>query len=300
MNSRRSFIKQSALLGASSIILSDFFWKALFQGGYRMKALRNNVGIFTERGGTIAWMVDNSGMAVVDTQFPEQASHLIEELKKKSDCKLDLLVNTHHHGDHTAGNIAFKDMVENIMAHENSMLNQRRVASQRNVLDKQLLPTTTYKKGNFSQKVGNEEVNLRYFGPAHTNGDSFVHFENANIVHCGDLMFNRRPPFIDKSAGANIANWQVVLEKGYDTYDNDTLFIYGHSGNGYDVTGKREDLKAFQNYLGKVMEFVKKGAEAGKTKEDLAKVTEIPGAPEWKGSQTRSINAAWTELFEEL
>ena len=299
MNSRRSFIKQSAVLGASSLIPADFFWRALFQDGYQMKTLRNNIGIFTERGGTIAWMVDNSGMAVIDTQFPEQAGHLIEELKKKSDRKVDLLVNTHHHGDHTAGNIAFKDMVENIIAHENSVLNQRRVASQRNVLDRQLLPTTTYKKGNISQSVGKEEINLRYFGPAHTNGDSFVHFENANIVHTGDLLFNRRVPYIDKSAGADITNWQVVLEQGYKTYDDDSLFVFGHSGNGYDVTGTREDLKAFQNYLGKVMEFVKKGAAAGKTKEELAKATEIPGATEWKGTQTRSVNAAWTELFEE-
>ena len=67
--------------------------------------------------------------------------------------------------------------------------------------------------------------------------------------------------------------------------------------SGY--TGTRDDLKAFQNYLSQVMEFVKKGAAAGKTKEELAKATEIPGAPEWKGGQARPVNAAWSELFEE-
>jgi len=299
MSSRRSFIKQTAALGATSLIPADLFWKSLFQNGYQMKTLRNNIGIFTERGGTIAWMVDKSGIAVVDTQFPEQAGHLIEEIKKKSDRKIDLLVNTHHHGDHSAGNITFKGMVNNVIAHENSMLNQKRVAEGRDALDTQLLPTSTYKKGKVSERVGEERITLRYFGAAHTDGDSFVHFENANIVHTGDLLFNRRAPFIDKSAGANITNWQEVMEKGYKTFDDDTLFVFGHSGNGYDITGTREDLKAFQNYLGKVLEFVKKGAEAGKTKEELAKVTEIPGAPEWQGGQARSVNAAWTELFEE-
>lgn len=102
---------------------------------------------------------------------------------------------------------------------------------------------------------------LHYFGPAHTNGDSFVHFENANIVHTGDLLFNRRAPFVDKTAGANISNWQEVMEKGYETFDDDTLFVFGHSGNGYEITGKRADLKAFQNYLRKVIEFVKKAKQ---------------------------------------
>ena len=48
-----------------------------------MKMLRNNIGVLTERGGTIEWMVDNSGMAVVDMPLPAQAEHLIEELKKR-------------------------------------------------------------------------------------------------------------------------------------------------------------------------------------------------------------------------
>ena len=126
-----------------------------------------------------------------------------------------------------------------------------------------------------------------------------MHFENANIVHTGDLLFNRRVPYIDKSAGANITNWQVVLEKAYNAFDTDTLFVFGHAGDGYEVKGNREDLLAFQNYLGKVMEFVKKGQAAGKTKEQLAEATEIPGAPQWKGGQTRAVNAAWMELFGE-
>ncbi len=299
MTSRRSFIKQGTAAGTLSFLPSSYLWKALFQNGYQMKPLRNDVGIFTERGGTIGWMISNEGLVVVDTQFPEQAKHMVEEIRKKSDRQIDLLVNTHHHGDHTAGNIAFKGLVKTIMAHENSKANQKRSAEARGGLENQLLPDTTYKKGKVRQKVGREKVALHYFGAAHTNGDSFVHFENANIVHCGDLVFNRRAPYVDKSSGANMENWQRVMEKGYKAFDKDTLFVFGHSGNGFDVTGTREDLKAFQSYLGKVMDFVKKGKAAGKTKKELAAATEIPGAPEWKGNQARPVNAAWTELFEE-
>jgi len=299
MTNRRSFIKQSTALSALSILPNASLWESLFQNGYKMESLRDNVGIFTERGGTIGWMISDEGIVVVDSQFPAQAKNLVGEIQKKSDRQIDLLINTHHHGDHSAGNIAFKGIVKTVMAHENSLKNQKERAERANNADQQLFPDTTYKKGKIRQKVGGERVALHYFGAAHTDGDSFVHFENANIVHCGDLLFNRRAPFVDKSAGANMTNWQVVMEKGYKAFDKDTQFIFGHSGNGFGITGTREDLKAFQNYLGKVMDFVKKGQAAGKTKEELAAATEIPGAPEWKGRQSRPVNAAWTELFEE-
>jgi cyclase len=252
-----------------------------------------------ERGGTIACYMSKDGLAVVDSQFPDQAQHLIDELKKNNAEGVDLLVNTHHHGDHTAGNIAFKGMVKNVLAHENSMLNQKRVAEGRGGLENQLLPTTTYKSGKISEKVGSEKITLHYFGAAHTNGDSFVHFENANVVHTGDLLFNRRVPFIDKSSGANVMNWIEVMEKGYKAFDDDTLFVFGHSGNGFEITGKREDLKAFQNYLTKVIDFVKQGKAQGRMQEELGKAEEIPGAPEWKGTQTRAVNAVWMELLGE-
>lgn len=295
---RRNFLQRSAL-GSTALAFSHPLLKWMAQDAYQMEMLRGNVGIFTERGGTIAFYLSDQGMAVVDTQFPEQAGHLIEELKKKSDRRLDLLVNTHHHGDHSAGNIAFKGYAKKVVAHENSRLNQKRTAEARGGLDNQLLPDTTYSQGKHSEKVGEETISLHYFGPGHTNGDSFVHFENANIVHTGDLLFNRRVPYIDKSAGANIQNWQTVMEEAYKTFDADTQFVFGHSGNGYEIKGTREDLMAFQNYLGKVMEFVKKGQASGKTKEQLAEANEIPGAPEWQGGQSRAVNAAWMELFDE-
>jgi cyclase len=297
MSKRREFLKQAGALSSLSLLPANHFWNAFFQANYQFKALRDDVYIFTERGGTIACYMSKDGLAVVDTQFPDQAQHLIDELKKNNAEGVDLLVNTHHHGDHTAGNIAFKGMVKNVLAHENSMLNQKRVAEGRGGLENQLLPTTTYKSGKISEKVGSEKITLHYFGSAHTNGDSFVHFENANIVHTGDLLFNRRVPFIDKSSGANVMNWIEVMEKGYKAFDDDTLFVFGHSGNGFEITGTREDLKAFQNYLTKVIDFVKQGKAQGRTQEELGKAEEVPGAPEWKGTQTRAVNAVWMELY---
>src|SRR5205085_910945 len=117
-----------------------------------------------------------------------------------------LLINTHHHGDHTAGNISFKGLVEHVLAHENSLKNQKEVAIKNKNDDKQLYPDQTF-TDTWCQKVAKEKICLYYYGAGHTNGDAIIHFENDNIVHMGDLVFNRRHPFVDRSAGANIKSW---------------------------------------------------------------------------------------------
>ncbi len=287
-----------SLASAASIVPGADFFRALFlQQSYQMKPLRGDLGIFTERGGTILYMMAKEGMAVVDTQFPEQAGHLLSEIKKKSDRQLDILINTHHHGDHSAGNIAFKGLVKNHFAHENAVKNMKARAEANNSLDKTLLPTASFGK-SFRFSVAGEHIAMKYFGRAHTDGDAIIHFENANVAHLGDLLFNRRVPYIDKSTGARIDNWQNVMNEAYEWFDDDTMLVFGHSGNGYEITGTRADLKAKANYLGKLLEYVDKGVKAGKSKEDLAAVESIPGADQWKGNQTRAVNAAYTEIVD--
>jgi glyoxylase-like metal-dependent hydrolase (beta-lactamase superfamily II) len=295
---RRQFLQTSGFALGATLLPSQQLLKNLLAPAGEMKLLRNNVGIFTERGGTIAWMIDNQGLVVVDTQFPDTAQHLIEEIRKQSDRKIDLLINTHHHGDHSGGNIAFKGLVDKVVAHQNSKANQERVAKGSNSEDKQLYPDTTY-TDQWSQKVGNETITMRYFGAGHTNGDSFIHFENANVVHCGDLMFNRRFPFVDRSSGASVESWIKVLGKARKTFDKDTIFVFGHAADNFPVTGTRDDLKAMQNYLSKLLKYTKKQIKAGKTIDQIvaAKPEIIPGAEEWKGQGIeRGITAAYEEL----
>ncbi len=295
---RRQFIQHSALtLAVLSLYQSKAFSNVNLQQAYQFTPLRNNVGMFTEQGGTIGWLNSEEGFVVVDSQFPKPAAHVIEELKKLADKPFKYLLNTHHHGDHTGGNIAFKGLVEKVVAHENSLKNQREGAEKANNLANQLLPDTTFGNKGWNTKVGKERIKAHYFGPAHTNGDVVYHFENANIAHVGDLMFNRRYPFIDTAAGANIANWIKVLDRINHQFDNDTLFIFGHSRDPEKVTGNKKDIAAFQNYLESLLAFVGKEIAAGKTKEEILKANEIVGAPEWQGDGiARSLNAAYAEL----
>jgi len=293
---RRSFIQNSAFAFGALTMAQQNLLKMFVDDPWKITMLTDNIGIFTERGGTIAFLLGKKEIVVVDSQFPDQSKHLIDELKKRSDKPFKLLINTHHHGDHTAGNISFKGIVEHVLAHANSLTNQKNSAIANKSEDKQLYPDQTY-TDTWCEKFGKEKICLSYYGAAHTNGDSYVHFEHANIVHCGDLVFNRRHPFVDRGAGASMKSWIEVLDKGIKKFDKDTTFIYGHAADGYQVTGKVDDLKKFGDYIGSVLKFVDDQIKSGKSKDEILKATAIPGADEWKGDGIqRPIQAAYEEL----
>ena len=296
---RRNFILNASLaLGALSLPYQKLFAVMLSgkQEPWKMRMLRNNVGVFYEKGGTIGYLLSPKGILVVDAEYPEQAGHLIDQLKKQSSMPFEMLINTHHHGDHTSGNIAFKGLVKHVAAHSNSLANQQRVAVAQKTEDKQLYPDITY-GDTWEYKIGDEHIKTAYFGPAHTNGDSIIHFQHANIAHMGDLVFNRRWAFIDRSAGASVSNWIIVLDNALKKYDNDTLFIFGHAFDPDKVTGNKDDLRAMKDYLSKLLDFVKGWVKAGKSKEDLLKEKAIPGVTEWQGDGIeRGLQAAYEEV----
>ena len=302
---RRSFIQNTALTFGALTLAQQKIFSSLFTGSkgraaapYLFHMMTDKVGVFTERGGTIGFLIDKKGMVVVDSQFPDTAPHVISELQKKDDTGIKYLLNTHHHGDHSGGNIAFKGLVKHVVAHKNSKKNQERVAITNKNLDKQLLPDKTF-SDTWSKNMGDETVTMHYFGAAHTNGDSVIHFESANIAHMGDLLFNRRHPYVDRSAGANLRNWIRVLHDILREFDKNTTYIYGHAADGYNIVGKSDDLKKFSDYLEAVLKFTESEIKAGKTKEGFLKTTSFPGQGEWKGDGiVRPLGAAWDELME--
>jgi glyoxylase-like metal-dependent hydrolase (beta-lactamase superfamily II) len=294
---RRNFLRNTGLLAGAGLLAQQQALAAILgKPAFTIKMLRNNVGIFTERGGTIGFLLSQEGIVVIDSQFPDTAGHLIEELKKQNTMPFKYLLNTHHHGDHTSGNIAFKGVVEHVVAHENSLANQKAVAEKNNTLEKQLLPDMTF--GNdWKLKMADEKIKADYFGAGHTNGDAVYHFENANILHVGDLMFNKRYPFVDRSAGANMTSWVQVLGKIMDKAGKDTIIIFGHSLNPGEETGTVADVKKFQDFLVKTLDFARQEIKKGVTKEDFIKNTAIPGVTEWSGQGIdRPLQAAYEEL----
>lgn len=145
--------------------------------------------------------------------------------------------------------------------------------------------------------MGDEQITAHYFGTGHTNGDAMIHFENANVVHTGDLVFNRRYPFVDNSAGASVKHWPIALEQARKMFDKNTMFVFGHAFDPEKVIGTMDDVIAMQNFMEKLEDYVAGSVKAGKTKEEILQVKAIPGITDWQGDGIeRGITAAYEEL----
>lgn len=267
---RRSFLKVSALgFGAAATSFLPGVVKAMLAEG-NITMMRKNVGFYTNRGGTIGFLSNSDGTVIVDSQFPDAAKALLSQLKDREASEIAALINTHHHGDHVGGNSEIGAQAGDIIAHENvlSLLNE----SESNVAK----PTKTY-SDTHTFDVGDETITLMHKGRGHTKGDSVILFENANIVHMGDLVFNRVHPFIDRPSGASIANWQNILTEVHDMTSDDTQFIFGHGSPDAGVTGTRKDLIHLRSYFEAVVETVQKGIVMGSSRDEITQKGEIPG-----------------------
>jgi cyclase len=160
--------------------------------------IRRNVGFFTGQGGTIGWLAAAAGAVAVDAQFPATAKACVEGLQQRSAKGIDMLINTHHHGDHTAGNVAFRPAVKRIVQQERCAKLHRETTEKAGTAAQQAYADVTFGE-SWSQDVGDEKLWGYYYGPGHTGGDAVIVFERANVVHMGDLMFNRVHPRIQAS-----------------------------------------------------------------------------------------------------
>jgi cyclase len=234
------------------------------------------VSAFSLRGGTIAILNTKDGLAVVDTQYADTAKVCLDGIRAKSPRTIDLVVNTHHHGDHTSGNGVLRAAAQRIVAHENSAALQRKAAAATPAPGGAPAPSPTFPDETYtdtwSDTVGDERVALQYYGPGHTSGDSVVTFETANVVHMGDLMFNRMHGFVDVASGASITNWASVLDKTLKAHHRDTMYIFGHGKDGK-VTGSGADLEEFRDYLLALMSAAHDAVKKGTARDEFVKGT---------------------------
>jgi glyoxylase-like metal-dependent hydrolase (beta-lactamase superfamily II) len=184
---RRNFLQTSvylvgAILYPRKNIISSL--SSLTLEGIR--EIRPNVGVFTKRGGTIGWYITDDALVVVDSQFPDSAQVFIDELKQKTERRIDVLFNTHHHGDHTSGNFYLKDFADKIVACENCVKLQQKFYGTGEKSEKQVYAGSTFKK-EWELDLGNEKIKAYHFSSAHTGGDAFIQFDEAKVAHMGDL-----------------------------------------------------------------------------------------------------------------
>lgn len=286
---RRAFVTRTAALTASACLLrSRLFAQAASSGGTPKKAapavefvpLRRDVGLFTGRGGTIGWLASKEALVMVDTQFADTASLCLAGLPGRGSRQLDAVLNTHHHGDHTSGNGTCKAVSKTIVAHRNVPKLQMRAAERTNTLASQVFANELF-DDVWRRELGGEIVTAQYFGPAHTSGDVVVTFEKANVVHMGDLVFNRLYPVIDRPAGASLAGWIKVLETVAKDYPADAIYIFGHGNAKFGVSGKRADLLVMRDYIAGLLDHVGRQIAAGKSRDEIVRLDNLPGFADW-------------------
>ncbi len=298
---RKDFLKSALLIGAGFTLQGSRLFSFVDSKNYTFKELRNGIGIYVNRGGTIGWLVNNDAVVVIDAQFPDTAEIFMHELQKKTERKIDILFNTHHHRDHTSGNTYIAKFTKSIVANDNCV----RLQKTRNVgteLDKnKVYANKTFEK-SWSASLAKEDLFAYHLVPAHTGGDAVFHFVNSNVVHMGDLVFNRVYPWVNKEDEASLRGWISFLDDAVNHFDNDTLFIYGHSYSPDKVYGNKEDLRFMRNYIEALLTTVKKLKSEGKKDVEILKIKSIPGFESmkalWDGALAANVKAALIELSE--
>jgi cyclase len=311
---RRRFLTTSSLaLAAATVDLPTLFAQAAAAAKAGQAAppapqtaftpIRRTIGFFTGQGGTIGYHVSKDGVVVVDAQMPPTAKICLDGIQERDGGRMiDVLVNTHHHADHTGGNPVFRPSVKKILAQAN-VPGLQRAAAERQAAARPDAPAPEIVVANatfgtaWEEDVGGERLALKHYGPAHTGGDAVVTFRKANVVHMGDLVFNRVHPYIDRPAGASIANWIKVLESTVADHKSDTTYIFGHGSAKFGVTGTRADLLYMRDYLTALLEFVRGEIKAGKPKEAIVKITDpLKGFPDHGPLIERVLTPAYEEL----
>jgi glyoxylase-like metal-dependent hydrolase (beta-lactamase superfamily II) len=301
--SRRQFLTHSAATLSAVALGRHALLDAAQRGGGApapvtpvFTSIRRNVGFFTGRGGTIGYLVSSDAVVVVDSQFPDSAPLCLAGLNERSGGRaVDMLINTHHHGDHTGGNMAFKDATKRVVAHATAAAHMKQPPGRPAPTAEQYYPTETF-ADTWTASVGDEVMRARHYGRAHTSGDAVITFERANVVHMGDLMFNGRHPVADRPAGASLRNWTTVLGRTVADHGADTVYIFGHAGGTLPVTGSRAELQTMRNYLNALLEHVAAERKAGRTREQVVAVEAPLRGFEGHGPLNATIlSAAWDE-----
>lgn len=295
---RKSFLKQAGLLTAGSVLTPALF-KLIKQNG-SFFPIRNNVGYFTGRGGTIGWHITAESIVAIDSQFENSAQDFMSGIFDfGSGGSTRYLFNTHHHGDHVSGNRIFESDSFEIIAHENVPELQLSGSNSQSAVT----ASRTF-SSELTVESGGEIITAKHYGPAHTGGDSVIWFENANIAHMGDLIFNRWYPFIDMNGGANIENWISTLENIVDESSSETKFIFGHANREYGVTGDHADVLYMRDYLTRLLEYTQQGIQTGQSLDEISQIDQFDEFPDHQSAGARlslqaNIEAAYAELTSE-
>jgi len=224
----------------------------------KTQKLSENVYMLEGQGGNIGVSIGDDGVLVIDNQYAYLTKKILAAIKALSDKPIKIVMNTHHHGDHTGGNENMGKLGATIIAHDNV---RKRLQEKS---PKIALPTITF-NDKLNVHINGEQVMIFHIENAHTDGDVLLYFTKSNVLHTGDTFFNGRYPYIDLNSGGSIDGYINAAKAGLMVIDDDTKIIPGH--------GKLSNKAEYKNYLG-ILETLKtnmlKAISEGKTEDEAA------------------------------
>ena len=224
------------------------------QAKINVHPIRRNISVLEGSGGNIAVLIGKEGKLLIDSGFTLSKTRLVEALNNLSADPITQLINSHWHIDHTDGNSWVHSAGATITAHLNT---KKHLSTSTRVEGWQYtfppspagaLPTTIFDDEHHAHH-NDTNIALKYYGPAHTDSDISVLFEEADVIHVGDTLWNGIYPFIDYSTGGSIDGMIRAAERNLRVTTDKTVVIPGHGpvANKASLTAFRDMLSTIRN-----------------------------------------------------
>lgn len=234
-----------------------------------MDNVATNLYRITGQGGNTAVFVRGDGVLLVDTKLANNGQNILDQVRTVTDKPITHIINTHTHGDHTGSNSFFPASVE-IVTHANTAANMARMPAFEAEEGRVGLPDRTF-DDRLTLFSGPEAVDLYYFGPGHTDGDAFVVFRDARVMHSGDIFAAKGLPLLDVNNGGSGVAIADSLTRAAETIENVDRIITGHS----DVF-EWQALVDYAEFNRLFLEHARASLAGGKTAEQAAAELMLP------------------------
>lgn len=235
----------------------------------KTEKLADGIAVLFGAGGNIGVSYGPDGTVLIDDQFAPLTPKIQAAISELGAEPVKFLINTHWHYDHSGGNENFGKAGALIMAHDrvrDRMKKGSDTTPGREVppAAPEALPVITYHDG-IKLHLNGDEVRVKHMSHAHTDGDSIVFWKKANVLHMGDLFFNKVTlPFIDLNSGGNARGVLKAADKALKMVDENTQIIPGHG-----PMATKADLVAYRDMMKSVIEAVETAQAEGKTMEQI-------------------------------
>jgi cyclase len=261
---------RNALLSSLVVSLLALSMPAAAEEEVVIKTLpvKDSIYMLVGQGGNIGLFIGEDGTFLIDDQFAPLTPKHLEAIRAAGGELPKFLINTHYHADHTGGNENLGKAGTLIFSHDQvrERLTVETVIKAFNMvtppLPKAALPVVTF-SSDITFHINGETLRAFHVSRAHTDGDSVIHFQNANVIHAGDVFFNGFYPFIDVDHGGTVNGMLQAADAILALADENTKIIPGHG-----PLGDKEQLQAYRDMLNTAYEALSRLKAKGMTAED--------------------------------